>query len=249
MHLRDQLRVHQVHAIFVNRLKQTFDHGRSEHPRLFLRQRTGVFDLDRIQRPTDPLDVESSEPFGQFDVRRQFRRERRRDERRVHREPRRTSFQHGQHFTRDFKPHAHLRFLGRAADMRRNHNARVLPQTLVVRRLVLKHVERRAREFSRVQRGEQRFMIYQGPARDIEQARARFHHFEFPRPDQFLRLACDRRVQRNEIRGAQQLLERDEFDLHRLRPFCGYIRIERHDLHAQPGSSAGDLTTHSPQAH
>ena len=73
--------------------------------------------------------------------------------------------------------------------VRREHDVVHFHQrTIVWQRLVLEHVQRRARDLTRLQRGDQRGFVHDGTAGGVDDDRGRFHLGEGLGIDEVMRL-------------------------------------------------------------
>ena len=77
------------------------------------------------------------------------------------------------------------------------------------KRLALEHIERRAAETTRSKRRRQRRLVDDAAARRVDQDRVRLHRREPRGVDQMPRRRRERNVQRDDVRGREQLAECD----------------------------------------
>ena len=97
--------------------------------------------------------------------------------------------------------------------MRDRNDALVVEQRVVRRhRLILEHVEGRAREPSFVQRIVQRRLVHDSPARSVHQVGAGLHHRQLFGADHAARLVGERSVGGDDVRFLEQVGKRDELD-------------------------------------
>ncbi len=96
--------------------------------------------------------------------------------------------------------------------MRRADHVRQREQRTFRRRLLGEHVERGAGDLSRLKRLGQRRLVDEPAARAIDQAHALFGQLERFGIDDVAGLVGQRRMQRDEIGAAQQLVELDLLD-------------------------------------
>ena len=106
--------------------------------------------------------------------------------------------------------HRLARRVRRAADVRQQHDVLELREARREARLVLVHVEARARDRARAQRRHERGLVDDRAARGVHEHRGRLHARERGRVDQVVRLAREGAMQRDDVGALEQLLERDE---------------------------------------
>src|SRR5262245_43453119 len=95
--------------------------------------------------------------------------------------------------------------------------------------LMLEHVEAGAGDLPLFQGTRERRLVDDRPARGVDQERGRLHQLQFPLADLMARLGIERRMQRDEIRLREQMIERPvahhlfALEVIRLMPWCyGY---------------------------
>ena len=159
------------------------------------------------------------------------------------------SVEHVEDLTHDVDRDVHLRFGGRARDVRREHGARRAADGGVGRqRLARVDVERGAGDRSGLQRGRQRRQVDDLAARAVHDDGGRLHLRERVGVDEVARLLGERRVQRDEVRAAEQLVELDQLRAGGAGARLRRERVVRDDVHLEGGRAARDLRTHPPDA-
>ena len=101
-------------------------------------------------------------------------------------------------------PHRESRLSGRARDVRSEHDVLHAQELLAHRRLVLEDVEGCAGNRSGLQRGDERRLVDDLPARSVDEHGRRLHGGERGRVEQMPRLRRQRAVQGHDIRGREQ---------------------------------------------
>jgi hypothetical protein len=170
--------------------------------------------------------------------------------RHVHRIANGSFEERGPNRLRDLDADAFLRFRRGSAQMRSENEGRQIAQRRVERqRLRLKNIERGRSDMPRAQRLRQRNFVDKAAARAIDHAYAAFRFSQAPGVEQVMRLRGERRMQGDEIRGGQQIIELiDQLDLKRARPGRRQIWIERHNPHAESDGAPAQLAADSPHA-
>ena len=132
--------------------------------------------------------------------------------------------------------------------MRRDDDVVELEQRARVR-LGREDVERRARDLAAPQRLEQRVLVDELAAGGVDEPHAVAHPCERVRVDRPARLVRQRQVEREELRGAVDLLRRlDALDPELAEPLRAHVRVVRDDAHAEAERAARDLLPDAPEA-
>src|SRR5262245_56310738 len=79
------------------------------------------------------------------------------------------------------------------------------------RRLLLAHIQPRARESLLSKRREQSLFLHDLTSRKVEEKCARFHPAKLFVTEKMLRLRSQRHMAGDEVRARQQVIERDQF--------------------------------------
>ena len=140
-----------------------------------------------------------------------------------------------------------LRLVGRGREMRRDDHRVELEQRPVVR-LRREHVEGGARELPRADRLDQRVLVDERAARRVDEPRAVAHLGDRLAVDQAARLVRQRGVERDDVGGAEQLLERlrllDAEVAEAVAPDEGVVGD---DVHRKAERTACDLLPDAPE--
>ena len=101
-------------------------------------------------------------------------------------------------------------------------------------RLFRKHVERRARQLAGAKRVDERVLVDELAARDVDQAKAVLGRCELVAPDDVVGVRREREVERDEVGRRQKLLERlGLFDTQVAKAVGGDVRVVREDAHLE----------------
>ena len=170
--------------------------------------------------------------------------------RHVHRVANRAFEERGADRLRNLDPYAFLR-LGRGrAEVRREDQVRHFAQRRIGRqRFRFENIQRGRGDVAGTQGLGERCFIDQSAPRAIDHARAAFRLRQPRGVEQMMGLRRERRMERDEIRGGQQVVELvHQLHLQRPRPRCRQIRIERHDAHPERDRAPAQLAADSPHA-
>src|SRR5216683_2909652 len=102
--------------------------------------------------------------------------------------------------------HGAARLEGRRSDVRSKHNIRHGAEARADGRLELVNVESGAAEVAALEGVAEGALIDDRASRGVDDERAPLHPGERGRVDQMLRLAAERRVDRNDVTGCQQTI-------------------------------------------
>ncbi len=167
-------------------------------------------EVDEVE-PRRPAARELAGERGEVGGERQERSERlevlRRDGRHVDGVRDEPALERGRDLLGDDHAGAVLRLLGRRAEVRRDDDVLVLEQRPGVR-LGGEHVDRGARDLAGVERLEERVLVDELAARDVDDADPVLRRRELLAPEQAARLLGQRQVEREEVRRREHLLER-----------------------------------------
>jgi hypothetical protein len=114
----------------------------------------------------------------------------------------------------------------RGAEVRRTEHLRVLHEREVLRGLHGENVERGPAELPGVQRIDERGLVHERAARAVHEEGALLHLLELHRPEKVFRLGAARRVERDDVRLREKLVQRDRLDAQLRRTLRGHERIE-----------------------
>ena len=113
---------------------------------------------------------------------------------------------------------------------------------IVRQRFLLENIERRGGNMSILQRAWPSDLVDQSATRAIDDADAAFHFLQPRKIDNVTCLGGERRVQRNEIRSGEQIVELiEELDLQTARARGGEIRIVSDHAHAEGDGAPAQL--------
>ena len=141
-----------------------------------------------------------------------------------------------------------LRLVRRGREVRRHDDLVELEQRSLVG-LGGEHVERGAGELARLEGLEQRLLVDERAARGVHEPCAVAHLRDRVAVDQAARLVGQRRVQRHDLRGAQQLLEGlGALDAELAEALAPDERVVGEDGHPEPDGPARDLLADAPEA-
>ena len=159
----------------------------------------------------------------------------------------------GQQITRDdfgdFNAAFFLCFVRAGAKVRRQRDAGVFPERMAFRqRLGRKHVQRRGRDFARVQRRQQIGVRDDFAARAVHDADLRLHLRKGRRVQHAARLVGDRHVHGDEIRVAIHVVQVHQVHPDRLGAGFRQKRIVRQHLHAKGQRALRHFTPDAPHA-
>ena len=123
------------------------------------------------------------------------------------------------------------------------HNVGRLPKgTPIFKRLVLIHVQGRARDLPVVKRLSERRLVDDTAARHVHDEHTVFHASKRFRGDQATGVVGERDVKGDHISLLDDIVERCTAYAQTGSTLRGQVRIMRHDLHAKGCTSAGHLT-------
>src|SRR5271170_3289905 len=108
----------------------------------------------------------------------------------------------------DDSRHVLAHFGHRAAEMRREDDVFHFAQGLVDLRLALEHVKPGAGNLPARQGAKERRLVNDGATRGVDEERGVFHQAKLAGGDLMPRFAIERRMDRDEVGLAQQLIER-----------------------------------------
>src|SRR6185295_3506257 len=91
--------------------------------------------------------------------------------------------------------------------------------------------------------------VHQLAARRVDQYGGRLHQLEAVRVDEMMRLVGQRDVQGDDVGRADQLIDREQADVHFAGAFGRQIRVVTDDLHAERTRQLCDVAADPPQAH
>ena len=132
--------------------------------------------------------------------------------------------------------------------MRRDHDLVELEQRAGVR-LGREHVERRACELPRSDRLDERLLVDERAARGVHEPRAVAHPPDRVAIDEAAGLVGERGVERHDVRGAEQLVERlGLLDTQVAEPVAAHERVVRDDVHRQAECAPRDLLSDPSEA-
>ena len=147
----------------------------------------------------------------------------------------------------DDHPRAVLRLVGRGREMRRDHHLVELEQRPRVR-LRREHVQGGPRELPRADRLDQGVLVDERPARRVDEPRAVAHQRDRVAVDQAAGLVRQRRVERDDVGGAEQLLERLQLlDAEIAEAVAPDEGVVGDDVHREPERAACDLLSDPPE--
>ena len=237
----EHLRVHQAHGPGIHGREQSLQR-RHEHGTLRRFLLAAVGDFDRFHLTVGERERQPAQPPRQIEQRR---------------EPPEQITAHAGHVDRkrqiagnerladggaDLHRDAFLRLGGGRGEMRgQDHAVQRAQWGIGCEGLDGEHIDRRPPDpFLLDGVGECEF-IDQLTARGVDQHRGRFHQLQAIGIDEMMRLVRQRDVQRDHVRRAQQLVERQEANVQLARPLGKQIRIVPHDLHAEGARELGDV--------
>ena len=116
------------------------------------------------------------------------------------------------HLLRDLNGDIDLRFIGRGTEVGRRNEVGSAEQRRILRRLGLEHVERGTGDLAAIEPVLQRSFVDETTARAVDDPHALFRLREILAAENVACLVGQRRVQSDEIRPLQQLVELDLFD-------------------------------------
>ena len=124
--------------------------------------------------------------------------------------------------------------------MRRGDEIVAAEQRVLPRRLLDEHIDRGAGDLAAVERGGEVLLDDEPAARAVDDAHAALHLRDRRGVDDVAGRVGQRRVQRDEIGAAQQLVERDALDAEFDGAFRRQERVVGDDAHLQPLRAVGD---------
>jgi len=134
--------------------------------------------------------------------------------------------------------------------MRREQNPFGAPERrLGGQRLRLEHVEGGPRELACLYRRHQRVIVDEAAARGVHQDSSRLHHAEPLAVHETVRLVGEGHVQRHDVGGGEQLLERLQLDPELTGSRLGEERVVSYDLHPERPCNGRDVDAHAAQPH
>jgi hypothetical protein len=153
------------------------------------------------------------------------------------------------HRTADLQAHPLLRLRRGRGEVRREDHALELAERRVGgERLDREHVQRRATDALLFDRLRQRYGVYQLTARRVHEHRGGLHELEPRGVDQVVRLLRVGHVQRDHVRLAQQLVERQQLEL-QLRGALGReVGVVPHHVHAERARQLRHVPADAAQA-
>ena len=191
---------------------------------------------------------EAPHAFGKVDVRNQEFQILGRNDGRVDRIARRPVVEHVQHLQGDILGDLLLRLHGAAAQVRREHDLRVVAQRAVGRQwFLLEDIQRGAGKLPCLDGFAERLLVDDAAARDVDDARGGLHARQPLAADEMARLRRERHVQREKIRPLDQRVEIDQFDVAVAGILGRDVRVVGDNAHAQPLRPAHDLLRHAAQ--
>jgi len=132
--------------------------------------------------------------------------------------------------------------------MRRQHHVRVRAQRVVGgQRLLLEDVQRGAGDLAGVERGDQGFVVEQATARAVDDAHAGLAARQRINAEDVVRAVGQRRVQRQEVRLRQDLVDLEQFDAERLGDLGRQEGVEAEDAHAEGLGADRDVAPDASQ--
>ena len=170
------------------------------------------------------------------------------DDRDVHRVRDDPAVERGDDLLGDDDARPVLRLVGGGRQVRGDDDLVELEQGPGVR-LGREHVERRARELPGPNRLDERLLVDERAARRVDEPRAVAHPRDRIAVDEAAGLVGEGRVERHDVRGAEQLVERlDLLDAQVAEPVAPDERVVGDDVHRQPERAPRDLLSDPPEA-
>ena len=247
--LGEHRRVYVIHFFFEHGIEHALDHRRRQQPRIDFCDLTVVRNIEPLNGTVGKRTDRSAQSFSQVEIRRNDPHYLLRHRRHVHRRRHRLTVERRADPFGDVERHANLRLDGRRAQMRSQHHIFAPDQRMIAwNRFVDKHIDRRARHNTFVERRRQILFVDDPAARTIDQPHARLHSFHLRHRDHVLGVRRQRHVHRDEIRALDQLVERAYLDAQIVRTLLTQVRIISDDLHAERDRSFRNARSDPPHA-
>ncbi len=191
-------------------LQQAFDRSVADEVGFGVDECAAIDEVNGLDAALACLRQERSEPSGEIDVRRQLHVLFVAKRGEIHRVLHNAELQILTHLHRDLDADGLLRLSRRAGDMRREDYVVELEIRRVFERLLREYIERRARQLSALERGDECCVVDQFAARAVDDAHALLHGRERLGIDHALRLRRETDVQRDVVCLGKEFFQRQK---------------------------------------
>mmetsp|Transcript_5703 Transcript_5703/g.17489 ORF Transcript_5703/g.17489 Transcript_5703/m.17489 type:complete len:461 (+) Transcript_5703:1059-2441(+) len=247
-----QRRVDVVHALLDQLRENALEGGRLEQRGAVLELVAASAQLHALQTALDQLRLQRADALGQLDVGVQLLARRQLGENaRVHHADHLAALERVHELVCDVHGHLALRLVGVCAQMRRADEVRVREQRLgaLLGRLALVDVQRGGSHTAAVQRLEQVVLVDDATASTVHDAHALLALGKGLLVQQMARVRVERRVQRDEVRLREQLLQLHRHDTGLFGECARQQRIVAEHRHVERLARLGHTTTDRTQTH